>query len=109
MTTKKVTRKKAAPKPSLFGKLENSFIAVPFKVANKTFLASLGLFSVVQKELSTKFDEYAKDGEKVRDDFAASFKGLRKDVTQIKEEVRDVVEEAKDVADKVRDTFDKAA
>lgn len=106
MTTKKVTRKKAAPKQTMYDKLENSFIAVPFKVANKTFLASLGLFSVVQKELTKKIDEYAKDGEKVRDDFTASFKGFRK---EIKKEVQDVVEEAKDVKDTIRDTFDKAA
>lgn len=106
MTTKKVTRKKAAPKKTVFDKLEDSVIAAPFKFANKTFLASLGLFSVVQTELSKQLDKYAKDGEKVRDEIQASFKDFRK---EIKEEVEDVVEEAKDVTETVRETLKKAA
>lgn len=105
MTTKKVVRKKAAPK-TVFEKLEDSVIAVPFKFANKTFLASLGLFSVVQKELLKNIDKYAKDGEKVRDDIQSSFKGFRK---EIKKEVEDVVEEAKEVTETVRETLKKAA
>ena len=106
MTTKKVTRKKAAPKKTVFDKLEDSVIAVPFKFANKTFLASLGLFSVAQKEISKQLDKYAKDGEKVRDEIQASFKDFRK---EIKEEVEDVVKEAKDVTESVRGTLKKAA
>ena len=57
MTTKKVTRKKTAPKKTLFDTLEDSVIAVPFKAANKTFMASLGLFAYVQKEFDKKFNE----------------------------------------------------
>jgi len=106
MTTKKVTRKKSAPKKTAYEKLEDSVVAVPFKFANKTFLASLGLFSIVQQEFSENFDKFAKDGEKVRDDLQASFKDFRK---EIKDEVEDVVEEAKEVTDKVRETFKKAA
>ena len=106
MTTKKVTRKKTAPKKTLFDTLEDSVIAVPFKFANKTFLASLGLFSVAQQEFTKQLDKYAKDGEKVRDEIKASFKDFRK---EIKEEVEDVVEEAKDVTATVRETLKKAA
>lgn len=106
MTTKKVTRKKAAPKKTAFDRLEDSVIAVPFKLANKTFLAGLGLFSVIQTELSKQLDKYAKDGEKVRDEIQATFREFRK---EIKEEVEDVVEEAKDVTETVRATLKEAA
>ena len=69
---KKVSVKKATPAWTPFDKLEDSVIAVPFKFANKTFLASLGLLSVIRKEVVAKVDAYAKDGEKVRDEIQAS-------------------------------------
>lgn len=70
---KKVAARKAADK-SLFEMLEDSVIAQPFIIANKVFLASLGLFSTIQTEAGNKFDELVKDGEKARDRYQASFK-----------------------------------
>jgi len=96
---KKVTVKKAAPARTPFDKLEGSVIAVPFKVANKTFLASLGLLSVIRKEVAAKVDAYAKDGEKVRDEIQASIEELR----------HDVVEQVNEARDRVRERFGKAA
>lgn len=96
---RKVTVKKAAPAKTPFDKLEDSVIAVPFKFANKTFLASLGLLSVIRKEVVAKVDAYAKDGEKVRDEIQASIDELR----------HDVVEQVSEARDRVRERFGKAA
>ena len=89
-----------------FEKLEDSPIAGPFKVANKTFLAGVGLFMVVQKEFDKKFNEFdkkfekfAKDGEKVVDQWEDKVEDFRKDVEKKVDEARE----------KVRDSFKKAA
>ena len=78
MTAKKVAKKKVAtrkkPEKSVFEMLEDSVIAQPFIIANKVFLASLGLISTIQTEAGNKFDELVKDGEKARDKYQASFK-----------------------------------
>lgn len=77
MTAKKVAKKRAAtrkkPEKTLFEMLEGSLIGQPFVIANKVFLASLGLVSTIQTEFSSKFDEFVKDGEVVRDKYQASF------------------------------------
>jgi hypothetical protein len=113
---KPVARKAKAEKPveqvavektkEVVDKLEHSVIAVPFKVANKTFLASVGLLMLVQKELDKKvnefdrkFSKYAKDGEKVVGKWEHKVEGFRKDVEKKVDEARD----------RVRDTFKKAA
>src|SRR5210317_454406 len=61
---RKPRAKKVVPEKTVFEKLENSPIAVPFKVANKTFMASLGLFSYVQKEFDKRISEFDKTFEK---------------------------------------------
>jgi len=82
MTEKKVAKKKVAtrkkPDKSLFEMLEDSMIGQPFVIANKVFLASLGLVSTVQTEVGNKFDELVKDGEVARDKYQASFKKFQK-------------------------------
>lgn len=95
---KTAAAKKAAPK-SAFDMFEGSVIAVPFKFANKTFLASLGLLSVVGKEVVGKIDAYAKDGEKVRDEIQASLDEMR----------HDVVEQVTEARNRVMERFGKAA
>lgn len=94
---------RAAKTQSRFG---DSLISLPFRAANKTFLASLGLLSFMQteiqkqyKELDRKFDKYARDGEVVFDRFEHRVGDFRKDVEKRVEEVRG----------RVRGTFDKAA
>ena len=85
---------------------EDSIISVPFKAANKTFMASLGLLSYVQdeidkqyKQFDRKFTKYAKDGEKVFDQLEDRVEDFRKDVEKKVDEARD----------RVRHTFNKAA
>lgn len=87
---------------TIFERLDDSIVAVPFRVADKTFLAGLGLFVVASREFGRKFDEYAKDGAVVRTQLKKSFAELRKDLIVIKKDVREV-------GDDVRDSFKKAA
>ena len=82
--------KKVVPEKTVFGKLENSVIAAPFKVANKTFMASLGLISYVQKgfdrklnEFEKTFQKYAKEGEKVFGKLEGKVENIRDDVAFI--------------------------
>ena len=82
MAEKKVVKKKAAtrkkPDKSVFEMLEDSMIGQPFVIANKVFLASLGLVSTIQTEVGNKFDELVKDGEVARNKYQASFKKFQK-------------------------------
>jgi hypothetical protein len=82
MAEKKVAKKKVAtrkkPEKSVFEMLEDSLIGQPFIIANKVFLASLGLVSTIQTEVGNKFDELVKDGEVARDKYQASFKKFQK-------------------------------
>ena len=82
MAEKKVAKKKAAtrkkPDKSVFEMLEDSMIGQPFIIANKVFLASLGLVSTIQTEVGDKFDELVKDGEVARDKYQASFRKFQK-------------------------------
>ena len=109
-TAKKTARKprtvKIAPKKTMFERFESSPIAFPFKVANKTFMASLGLMVVAQKELDKryqafdkKFTQFAKEGEKVFDRWEDRVEDIREDVEDKFEETRE----------RVRETFEKAA
>jgi hypothetical protein len=82
MTTQTAAKKKTAARKeaekSVFERLGDSVIGQPFAIANKAFLASLGLFSTIQTEFGIKFDEFAKDGEVVRDKYQESFTEFRK-------------------------------
>jgi hypothetical protein len=107
MTEKKVTKrktvaKKAKPK-TVFDMLEDSFVGTPIRVANRTFLASLGLVSTMQTEftkfqsdLEKTFEKLVKDGEKARDRYRKDFKDFREDVKDFGEDVVEEVVEAKD-------------
>ena len=109
MTEKKVTKRKAAPKKakqkSVFEMLEESVVGTPIKIANRTFLASLGVVSTMQTEFTKfqtdfekKFDQLVKDGEKARDRYRKTLKGVREDVRDLRE---DVVEEVVEVKDRI--------
>jgi hypothetical protein len=98
--------RKPAPEKTVFNRFEDSVAAVPFKAANKTFMASLGLLFYVQgefekqyKEFDKKFSKYAKDGEKVFDRWEDRVEGFRKDVEVKFDEARD----------RVRESFNRAA
>ncbi len=105
-TAPKAAASRKAPAASVFDQFGDTVIALPFKAANKTFMASLGLLSYMQNEIEKqyrefdrKFEMYAKDGEKVFGRFEHRVEDFRKDVEKRVEEVRG----------RVRGTFDKAA
>ena len=119
MTEKKVTKrkkvaKKAQPK-SVFERLEGSFVGTPIKIANRTFLASLGLVSTVQTELTKfqsdfekTFEKLVKDGEKARARYRAGVKDFREDVKEFGDDIVEDVVEVKDrVVEKVESVVAK--
>ncbi len=104
VATRKTVARKAQPK-SAFDRLESSVIGTPIKIANKTFLASLGLVSTMQTELTKfqsdfekTFEKLVKDGEKARNRYRKNLKGFRDDVEDFGEELVEDVVEAKDRA-----------
>jgi hypothetical protein len=106
MTEKTVSTRKSRPTRSVFDPFRDTVIALPFKAANRTFMASLGLLSYAQtefekqyREFDRKVEQYARDGEKVVDRFEHRVDDFRKDVEKQIEAVRG----------RIRGTFDKAA
>lgn len=125
MTAKNVTRKRAAAKkPTLLETLESTFVQRPIRIANRTFLASLGVVATVQDELvkfqsdfEKTYEKLVKDGEKARERYRKRFVEVRKDVREFGEDVReagedlvrDVVDEATDLKDRVAERFETTA
>ena len=102
MTAKKSTRKKAAaskaPQKSVIEILEGSVIGQPIVIANKAFLAGLGIIAYLQTDFGPKFSELAKDGEVVRDQYRSSLLELRdKVVGRVKEAGDQMAKQAKSV------------
>ena len=62
-------------------RFKDTFVEQPIEVANKTFLAGLGLAKQFQSGFEAKFNELAKDGAAVRKQAEKSATGLRDDVT----------------------------
>ncbi|MBT8099030.1 MAG: phasin family protein [Gammaproteobacteria bacterium] len=73
-------KKKATKSGSIVGRFEGTVIEKPIVIANKTFLAGLGLATQLQSTFDKKFDELAKDGAKVRQDAKKSANSLRGDI-----------------------------
>lgn len=72
MTETKKTRKVESQAKSIVDRFEGTIIEQPIIIANKTFLAGLGLASQVQSDFDAKFEELAKEGAKVRKQGAGS-------------------------------------
>jgi len=66
MTESKKTRKTDTRIKSIVDRFEGTIVERPIVIANKTFLAGLGFASQVQSDFEAKFEELAKNGEKVR-------------------------------------------
>lgn len=77
MTAKK-SAKKSAPE-TMVDRLED-VVSQPIKIANKAFLASIGLVTQFQSDIDSKYDELAKDGKAARDRYEASLTDFRKDI-----------------------------
>ena len=123
---KRVTKKTARPAKakSVFERMEDTVLGQPIRIANRTFLASLGVVATVQSEFEKfqtdfekTFDRLVKDGEKARDRYRREFRGLRKDVKEFGEDVReygeemvvDIVEDVVEAKDKVVENLKSAA
>lgn len=108
MSSKKSATKKtpARKTPTFMDKMEDSIIGQPIAIANKAFLASLGLIVTVRSDLSKKIDELAKDGETVRDEYQASFEKFRKDLQKQADERRKrAAKRARSFAESIADSF----
>lgn len=68
-------------KTSFVEQFKGTFVEQPITVANKTFLAGLGLAKQFQSGFEAKFNELAKDGAAVRNQAQSSANGLRDDIT----------------------------
>jgi len=66
MTETKKTRSTESRIQAIVDRFEGTIVERPIIIANKTFLAGLGLASQVQSDFEAKFEELAKNGEKVR-------------------------------------------
>lgn len=85
MATRKRAVTKKAKARTIADRFEGTIIEQPIVIANKTFLAGLGLASQVQSDFDAKFEALAKDGEKVRNQAQDSIGSLRnKVVDQVK-------------------------
>ena len=93
MTAAKTATKLKVQAKSIVDRFEGTIVERPIIIANKAFLAGLGLASQAQSDFDTKFEALAKDGEKVRnqaqdslDDFGdrvvKQVKATRKQVTK---------------------------
>ena len=66
MAAKKRSKSKTKRTPEIVTRFEGTIVEKPIVIANKTFLASLGLFEQARSEFGAKFDAYAKDGRKLQ-------------------------------------------
>lgn len=62
---KKVARKSRSKADQ--GRFAGTVIEQPIVIANKTFLAGLGLATQLQSDFETKFEKLARDGETIRE------------------------------------------
>ena len=76
MTETKKTRKTELRTQSIVDRFEGTIVERPITIANKAFLAGLGFASQVQSDFDAKFDELAKNGEKVRREARGSFDSM---------------------------------
>lgn len=95
MTATTKTRKSGSKVESIVDRFEGTIIEQPIVIANKTFLAGLGLASQVQSDFDTKFEALAKDGAKVRKQARSSLDSMSdRFVKQVEETRKEVTKRA---------------
>lgn len=98
--------RRATSRKATVSKIEKSVVGRPIVIANKTFLAGLGLVATVQSEFGSAFAKLASDGEKVRDQYESSITSWRKDVVkQVKAAQKRVVKNVKSNVKSVAETM----
>lgn len=95
MTAAKTATKLKAQAKSIVDRFEGTIVERPIIIANKAFLAGLGLASQAQSDFDTRFEALAKDGEKVRDQAQDSLDNFGdRVVKQVKETRKQVTKRA---------------
>ena len=85
METTKKTRTKKTRASSTIDPIEGTIIERPIAAANQAAQAGLGLATQLWTSLEVKYEDYARDGEKVRNQIEGSIDGLQNRISgQIK-------------------------
>lgn len=102
MAAQKTATKLKAQAKSIVDRFEGTIVERPIIIANKAFLAGLGLASQAQSDFDKKFDALAKDGEKVRDQAQDSFEDLNdRVIKRVKATRREVTKRAESAVNTV--------
>jgi polyhydroxyalkanoate synthesis regulator phasin len=102
MAAQKTATKLKAQAKSIVDRFEGTIVERPIIIANKAFLAGLGLASQAQSDFDKKFDALAKDGAKVRDQAQDSFEDLNdRVIKRVKATRRDVTKRAESAVNTV--------
>ena len=95
MAAKKTAKSKTTKNPTIVDRFEGTIVEKPIVIANKTFLASLGLFEQARNDFEAKFEAYAKDGQKLRkqvkNETESSMSNLRNQVETRVKSTRDQI------------------
>ncbi len=102
MAAQKTATKLKAQAKSIVDRFEGTIVERPIIIANKAFLAGLGLASQAQSDFDKKFDALAKDGAKVRDQAQDSFEDLNdRVIKRVKATRREVTKRAESAVNTV--------
>lgn len=66
MAATKKAKSRTAPSQAIVERFEGTIAEKPIVIANKAFLAGLGLLDQARNGFEAKFDAYARDGQKLR-------------------------------------------
>ena len=97
MEATKKTRTKKTRASSIIDPFEGTIIERPIAAANRAALAGLGLATQLRTSVEVKYDDFARDGEKVRNQIEGSIGGLQNRISGQVKKSRSQVE--KRVAD----------
>ena len=104
MAAQKTATKLKAQAKSIVDRFEGTIVEQPIIIANKAFLAGLGLASQAQSDFDKKFDALAKEGEKVRDQAQDSFENMNdRVIKQVKATRKEVTKRAESAVQTVLD------
>jgi len=104
MAAQKTATKLKAQAKSIVDRFEGTIVEQPIIIANKAFLAGLGLASQAQSDFDKKFDVLAKEGEKVRDQAQDSFENMNdRVIKQVKATRKEVTKRAESAVQTVLD------
>ena len=92
MAAKKKTNSKKTRVSSIVDRFDGTIVEQPLAVANKAVLASLGFATQIRIDFEEKYNDLAKDGEKVRNEVENSIENLQGRVSKQVKTARKQVE-----------------